>query len=93
MTSGELLEPHRTARQRQGAEGTHWPMSAVKPVGAAVLINQLGQGTVLTFAALPISRRPANTRSSKHGSLAMRSGCSTQRRACRSQRPPMSKPS
>ena len=25
---GELLEPHRTVRQRQGKEGTDWPMSA-----------------------------------------------------------------
>ncbi|OHB75970.1 MAG: hypothetical protein A2W31_00020, partial [Planctomycetes bacterium RBG_16_64_10] len=38
---GALLEPHRTARQRQGTEGLHWPMSADAPVGAAILIHRL----------------------------------------------------
>ena len=33
--------------------GTEWPMSADKPVGPAVLINQVGNGTVLTLAASP----------------------------------------
>jgi len=50
---GQLLVPHRTARQLQGKMGTEWPMSAGKPVGPAVLINQVGQGTVLTLAASP----------------------------------------
>jgi len=30
---GELLKPHRTVRQRQGKEGTDWPMSAGGKVG------------------------------------------------------------
>ncbi len=50
---GELLKPHRTVRQRQGREGTDWPMSADVPVGPAILINGVGQGKVLTFAASP----------------------------------------
>jgi hypothetical protein len=50
---GQLLVPHRTARQLQGKMGTGWPMSADKPVGPAVLINQVGNGTVLTLAASP----------------------------------------
>ncbi len=50
---GELLEPHRTTRQRQGKEGTDWPMSADAAVGAAVLVNRVGEGTVLTFAGSP----------------------------------------
>ena len=50
---GELLKPHRTTRQLQGKEGTEWPMSADAPVGPAMLVNQIGKGTVLTFAASP----------------------------------------
>ena len=50
---GELLQPHRTARQRKGVEGTDWPMSAGAAVGPAVLLNRLGKGRVLTFAASP----------------------------------------
>jgi hypothetical protein len=50
---GELLQPHRTIRQKQGKEGTEWPMSADKPVGPAVLVNRVGKGTVLTIAASP----------------------------------------
>jgi len=50
---GELLKPHRTTRQLEGREGTEWPMSADSPVGPAVLVNQVGKGTVLTFAASP----------------------------------------
>ncbi len=50
---GELLKPHRTTRQLEGKEGTEWPMSADAPVGPAVLLNQLGLGTVLTFASSP----------------------------------------
>jgi hypothetical protein len=30
-----------------------WPMSADAPVGPAILLNRLGQGSVLTFAASP----------------------------------------
>ena len=37
----------------EGKEGTDWPMSADKPVGPAILVNQIGKGTVLTFAAPP----------------------------------------
>lgn len=50
---GQLLKPHRTTRQLQGKEGTEWPMSADAPVGPAILVNQVGQGTVLTFAGSP----------------------------------------
>ena len=50
---GDLLEPHRTVRQRQGKEGTDWPMSAAGRVGPAVLLNTLGKGRVLTFAGSP----------------------------------------
>ena len=50
---GGLVQPYRTTRQRQGKEGTDWPMSADSPVGPAVLINQVGKGTVLAFACSP----------------------------------------
>ena len=50
---GQLLKPHRTTRQRDGQEGTDWPMSPASPVGPAMLVNQIGQGTVLTCAASP----------------------------------------
>lgn len=50
---GELLEPFRTTRQREGREGTDWPMSADSPVGPAILLNRIGQGRVLTFACSP----------------------------------------
>jgi hypothetical protein len=50
---GELLKPHRTTRQMEGKEGTDWPMSADAPVGPAILVNSVGQGTVLTFAGSP----------------------------------------
>lgn len=50
---GELLEPFRTTRQREGKEGTDWPMSASSPVGPAILLNGIGKGKVLTFACSP----------------------------------------
>ncbi len=50
---GELLKPHRTTRQLEGREGTEWPMSADAPVGPAMLLQHLGQGTVLTFTGSP----------------------------------------
>ncbi|MDR3623170.1 MAG: beta-galactosidase trimerization domain-containing protein [Paludisphaera borealis] len=50
---GDLLEPHRTVRQKQGKEGTGWPLSAGKAVGPAILVNAVGKGRVLTFAASP----------------------------------------
>lgn len=54
-TFGELLPPHRTVMQREGKEGTRFPMSAdsTNPVGPAVLVNQVGAGQVLTFACSP----------------------------------------
>jgi len=50
---GQLLKPQRTVRQRQGKEGTDWPMSADVPVGPAMLVNRLGKGVVLTLAGSP----------------------------------------
>lgn len=50
---GELLKPYRTTRQLEGKEGTYSPMSADAVVGPAVLLNQVGQGSVLTFAGSP----------------------------------------
>lgn len=50
---GELMQPYRTTRQREGKEGTDWPMSAESAVGPAVLINRIGKGSVLTFACSP----------------------------------------
>ena len=50
---GKLLTPHRTTRQREGKEGTDWPMSADASVGPAMLLHTVGRGTVLTFAASP----------------------------------------
>ncbi len=50
---GELLRPYRTTRQREGKEGTEWPMSAGSVVGPAVLINRIGKGTVVTFTCSP----------------------------------------
>ena len=52
---GKLLEPFRTTRQREGREGTDWPMSADSPVGPAILLNKIGKGKVLTFACSPDS--------------------------------------
>jgi hypothetical protein len=50
---GELLRPFRTTRQREGKEGTDWPMSPDAPVGPAILVNEIGKGKVLTFACSP----------------------------------------
>jgi hypothetical protein len=50
---GELMKPHRTVRQQKGLEGTAWPNSADAPVGPAILVHRLGQGSVLTFACAP----------------------------------------
>lgn len=50
---GELIKPYRTTRQKEGKEGTEWPMSPDMPVGPALLLNRLGKGEVLTFAASP----------------------------------------
>ena len=50
---GELMQPHRTLLQKQGKQGTDWPMSADRPVGPAMLLNRVGAGTVLTVAVSP----------------------------------------
>ena len=52
---GELLPPHRTVLQREGKEGTRFPMSAdtPNPVGPAILVNEVGKGKVVTFACSP----------------------------------------
>ncbi len=50
---GELMQPHRTVLQKQGREGTSWPMSADRPVGPAILFHPLGKGKVLTLACSP----------------------------------------
>jgi hypothetical protein len=50
---GQLLKPHRTTLHAQNRYNKDWPLSAGSPVGPAVLINQVGQGTVLTLAASP----------------------------------------
>ena len=50
---GDLMQPHRTLLQKQGKQGTDWPMSADRSVGPAMLMNRVGQGTVLTLAMSP----------------------------------------
>ncbi len=50
---GQLLAPHRTTRQKEGREGTDWPMSPGDVVGPAVLVHKVGSGQVLTFAGSP----------------------------------------
>ena len=52
---GDLLPPHRTVLQREGKEGTHFPMSAdiTNPLGPAILVNQVGSGKVVTLACSP----------------------------------------
>jgi Hypothetical glycosyl hydrolase 6/Beta-galactosidase trimerisation domain len=50
---GELMKPSRTLRQKQGREGTEWPMSADAAVGPAAFVHPVGRGTVFTFAASP----------------------------------------
>lgn len=52
-SSGYLMKAFRTVRQKEGKEGTEWPMSAESIVGPAILQNNIGQGTVLTFAGSP----------------------------------------
>lgn len=51
--AGELLQPHRTALHAENRYNKDWPLSADTPVGPAVLLNRLGKGSVLTFAASP----------------------------------------
>lgn len=50
---GQLLKPHRTKMHEEGRYAEDWPLSADAPVGPAILLNQLGDGQVLTFAASP----------------------------------------
>jgi len=50
---GLLFAPHRTLRQRKGAEKVTLPMSAGAPVGPAILINSYGKGKVVTLACSP----------------------------------------
>lgn len=52
---GELLPPHRAVLQREGKEGTHFPMSAniTKLLVPAILVNQIGSGKVVTLACSP----------------------------------------
>lgn len=51
--NGKLMQPHRTLLQKQGKQSTDWPMSADRPAGPAMLVNRVGQGTVLTIAVSP----------------------------------------
>ncbi len=50
---GELLKPHRTSLHAEGRYNKDWPMSADAPVGPALLLNKVGRGAVMTFAASP----------------------------------------
>ena len=50
---GELLQPHRSTLHAENRYNKDWPLSADAPVGPAVLLNKLGKGAVLTFAASP----------------------------------------
>jgi hypothetical protein len=47
------MKSHRTLGKRLGKQGKDWPMSADCPVGPAILVNRVGQGTVLTIAVSP----------------------------------------
>lgn len=50
---GELLKPIRTLRQQRGLEGTEWPSSAGAAVGPAIIVNRVGNGTVVSLACSP----------------------------------------
>jgi hypothetical protein len=50
---GELLDSHRGALANPQGYNADWPLSARQVIGPAVLINPVGKGTVLTFAASP----------------------------------------
>jgi hypothetical protein len=50
---GQLQRPSRTTQQREGREGTEWPMSPDEIVGPAILVNEFGKGRVITIAASP----------------------------------------
>jgi hypothetical protein len=50
---GELLKPHRSTLHSENRYNKDWPMSADATVGPAILLNHIGKGSVLTFAASP----------------------------------------
>lgn len=50
---GEVLKPHRTWLHAEGRYHPEYPLSADEPVGPAVLVNQMGKGSVLTLAISP----------------------------------------
>ena len=50
---GRLLAPQRTTKQRDGREGTEWPMSPDSPVGPALTVNRVDRGRVVTLACSP----------------------------------------
>ena len=50
---GELLKPHRLVSQQHQRPDPDWLMSPDQRIGPAILVNRLGRGTVLTFAASP----------------------------------------
>lgn len=50
---GELLDSHRASLANPQGYNADWPLSARQVVGPAVLVNSVGQGTVLTFAGSP----------------------------------------
>ncbi len=50
---GELLDSHRASLANPEGYNPDWPLSARQVAGPAVLINSVGQGTVLTFAGSP----------------------------------------
>lgn len=50
---GELLDSHRGALVKPESYNQDWPLSPREVVGPAVLVNQVGQGQVLTFAGSP----------------------------------------
>jgi hypothetical protein len=50
---GELLDSHRGDLANPEGYNVDWPLSPRAVVGPAILINRVGQGTVLTFAGSP----------------------------------------
>jgi hypothetical protein len=50
---GQLLDSHRQSLANPEGYNSEWPLSAREIVGPAVLLNPVGKGTVLTFAASP----------------------------------------
>ena len=50
---GELLDSHRASLSNPQGYNKDWPLSAREVQGPAALLNQVGQGWVLTFAGSP----------------------------------------